>query len=110
MDNTQALTTAGTTDYQAASAYLASLKSTVGRRAMAVALRKVARLLGHTDINDVNWVTLNAASVDALISNIRGEHGQTLAPASVALVLAGLRGVARAAWRRGTLDLSLLTL
>ena len=104
MDNTQALTTAGTTDYQAASAYLASLKSTVGRRAMAVALRKVARLLGHTDINDVNWATLNAASVDALISNIRGEHGQTLAPASVALVLAGLRGVARAAWRRGTLD------
>jgi site-specific recombinase XerD len=71
---------------------------------MAVALRKVARLLGHTDINDVNWVTLNAASVDALVSNIRGDDGQTLAPASVALVLSALRGVARAAWRRGTLD------
>lgn len=104
MDNTQALTTTGAADTQAAAAYLASLKSPVGRRAMAVALRKVARALGHTDINSVNWATLNAANVSALVSNMRGEQGQTLAPASVALVLAGLRGVARAAWRRGTID------
>ena len=104
MEHTQALTPTGATDYQAAAAYLSSLKSTVGRRAMAVALRKVARMLGHDDIHSVNWATLNAASVDALVSNIRGERGQALAPASVALVLAGLRGVARAAWRRGTLD------
>ncbi len=104
MDNTLVTTTTGTTDYQAAAAYLSSLKSTVGRRAMAVALRKVARLLGHDDIHTVNWATLNAANVSTLVSTIRGERGQTLAPASVALVLAGLRGVARAAWRRGTLD------
>jgi len=104
MDTSQALTRSGATDYQAAAAYLSSLKSSVGRRAMAVALRKAARMLGHADINTVNWATLNAANVSALISNIRGEQGQTLAPASVALVLAGLRGVARAAWRRGTID------
>jgi len=46
-------------DYQAATAYLASLKSAVGRRGMLSQLRKVARILGAPDIDAVNWATLN---------------------------------------------------
>jgi integrase len=84
---------------------------------MASALRKVARTLGHTDIDQVNWATLNAANVKALIAQIgeqrplRGASrtvageppaagGERLAPASVATVLAAIKGVARAAWER----------
>jgi len=89
------------TDYQAATAYLASLKSAVGRRGMLSQLRKVARLLGFAEIDQVNWATLNAANVRAIVSRLTDEN---LAPASIATALNALKGVARAAWERGTLD------
>ena len=89
------------TDYQAATAYLASLKSAVGRRGMLSQLRKVARILGAPDIDAVNWATLNAANVRAILSAL---STQNLAPASIATTLNALKGVARAAWERGTLD------
>jgi len=90
-----------TQDYQAATAYLASLKSAVGRRGMLSQLRKVARILGAPDIDAVNWATLNAANVRAILSAL---STQNLAPASIATALNALKGVARAAWERGTLD------
>jgi len=89
------------TDYQAATAYLAGLKSAVGRRGMLSQLRKVARILRAPDINAVNWATLNAANVRAILSAL---STQNLAPASIATALNALKGVARAAWERGTLD------
>jgi site-specific recombinase XerD len=89
------------TDYQAATAYLASLKSAVGRRGMLSQLRKVARILGAPDIDAVNWATLNAANVRAILSAL---STQNLAPASIAAALNALKGVARACWERGTLD------
>ena len=88
-------------DYQAATAYLASLKSAVGRRGMLSQLRKVARILGAPDIDAVNWATLNAANVRAILSAL---STQNLAPASIATALNALKGVARACWERGTLD------
>jgi len=88
-------------DYQAATAYLASLKSAVGRRGMLSQLRKVARLLGFAEIDQVNWATLNAANVRAILSAL---STQNLAPASIAVALNALKGVARACWERGTLD------
>ncbi len=94
-------------DHQAARAYLASLKSDTGRRAMDSALRKVARLMGAPDIHAVNWATLNAANVKAIVAQIgeqrieRGTRaGERLAPASVATVLNAIKGVAKAAWER----------
>jgi len=89
------------TDYQAAKAYLASLKSDAGRRGMLSQLRKVASILDAPDIDAVNWATLNAANVRAIVSRLTAEN---LAPASIATTLNALKGVARAAWERGTLD------
>jgi len=89
------------TDYQAANAYLASLKSDAGRRGMLSQLRKVARILRAPDIDAVNWATLNAANVRAILSAL---STQNLAPASIATALNALKGVARACWERGTLD------
>ena len=88
-------------DSQAATAYLAGLKSAVGRRGMLSQLRKVARLLGFAEIDQVNWATLNAANVRAILSAL---STQNLAPASIATALNALKGVARACWERGTLD------
>ena len=93
------------TDYQAANAYLASLKSDAGRRGMLSQLRKVARILRAPDIDAVNWATLNAANVRAILSALTKEKtDENLAPASIATALNALKGVARAAWERGTLD------
>ena len=94
-------------DYQAAGAYLASLKSDVGRRGMRSQLRKVARLLDFAEIDQVNWAAaLNAANVRAILSALTNEkdENKNLAPASIATALNALKGVARAAWERGTLD------
>ena len=93
-------------DYQAAGAYLASLKSDVGRRGMRSQLRKVARLLGFAEIDQVNWAAaLNAANVRTILSALTKEKtDENLAPASIATALNALKGVARAAWERGTLD------
>ena len=94
------------TDYQAATAYLASLKSAVGRRGMLSQLCKVARLLGFAGIDQVNWAAaLNAANVRTILSALTKEKtDENLAPASIATALNALKGVARACWERGTLD------
>jgi site-specific recombinase XerC len=64
-------------------------------------LRKVASILRAPDIDAVNWATLNAANVRAIVSRLTAEN---LAPASIATALNALKGVARACWERGTLD------
>lgn len=92
-------------DYQAATAYLMTLSHT-GRASMESSLRLVARIMGATEYTQVNWASLNAASVQALVSKVKEtptERGEQRAPASVVTVLSALKGVAKAAWRRHTL-------
>lgn len=86
---------------QAAAAYLASLKTDVSRRGQMTALRMVAQALGYTTIDErghtvgnpaaVDWSTLNAANVQAIMAKIHG------APATRNKVLSALKGVARMA-------------
>ncbi|HRA65155.1 MAG TPA: tyrosine-type recombinase/integrase [Caldilinea sp.] len=93
-------------DHQAATAYLMTLSAT-GRASMLSSLKLVARVMGAADIGDVNWASLNAANVQALVARVRDtptERGEPRAPASVTAVLNGLKGVAKAAWRRNTLS------
>jgi site-specific recombinase XerD len=99
------VTTSPKADYQAATAYLMSL-STTGRSSMESTLRLVARIMGAEDYTQVNWASLNAANVQALVAKIRDtptERGSARSPNSVATVLNALKGVAKAAWRRNTL-------
>jgi site-specific recombinase XerD len=78
------------------SVYLASLapssRSTVLRN-----LRQVARLLGTT-VEALNWGELRYAHVAALREQL---VARDLAPATVNLTLAALRGVAKEAWNLG---------
>lgn len=92
----------------AAHAYLASLKSDVGRAGMASALRKVARAMGAADIDQVNWATLNPANVRAIVTALSEQRietgkrkGNKVAPATVVLALNAIKGVARACWETG---------
>jgi site-specific recombinase XerD len=104
----KALTAPTPNGAQPAAAYLASLRSEVGRASMRSELNKIARILGHVVIDEqgrergnwqhVNWTTLNAANVGAIMAKIEG------APASRNKTLACLRGVARSAWRLNLLD------
>ena len=90
-------------DTKAASAYLASLKSTVGRHAVKSVLNKIACLLGSPHYDQINWASLNAASAQALLSKIADTptvNGNLPSPATVALALSVIKGVARASWQR----------
>src|SRR4051812_10555107 len=90
-----------TTEHRAVSpavAYIASLGSAVSQRVMTQELRKVARIIGADDWRQVNWATLNAANVAAIMAQVKG------APASRRKTLAALKGVAHAAWRMGEID------
>ena len=78
-----------------AAAYLASLATEPGRAGMRSELVKVARLMGAADWQTVDWATLNAANVAAILANTFG------APATKNKTRAALRGVARSAWRMG---------
>lgn len=80
-------------DVNAASAYLSSLSSTTSKSTMRSRLNVIARLMGAADASAIDWATLNAAHVVALIAQVQGSastRNQTLA---------ALKGVARAAWR-----------
>lgn len=92
-------------DYQAANAYLMTLSIT-GRSSMESSLRLVARVMGAEDYTRVNWASLNAANVQALVAKIREtptERGTVRSPNSVHTALNALKGVAKAAWRRNTI-------
>lgn len=81
-----------------AAAYLAGLRTDVSRASMLSELNKVARLMGAPDWRAVNWSTLNAANVMAVMAQVDG------APSTRNKTLSALKGVARAAWRMGLVD------
>jgi integrase len=84
-----------------AATYLASLRSDVGRRNMASTLNRVSRIVTRNPDatwQDMNWLTLDAANVQAIIAQMDG------APATVNMTLAALRGVARSAYLAGLMD------
>lgn len=88
-DQQQAITKA-----TSAAAYIATLKTEVSRRGMISALNNVAEVLtGARDWQAVDWRTLNAANVAAIMAKIHG------APKTQQKTLSALKGVARAAWR-----------
>ena len=82
----------------AAAAYLASLNTEVGRSSMRSALNRVARIMGMARWEEVDWSTLNAANVKAVMSQIDG------APATRNRILSAIKGVAAAAWDLRALD------
>jgi integrase len=61
-------------------------------------LRKVARLIGAGDWQQVDWTTLDAAKVAAIMAKVSG------APSSRRKTLAALKGVAKSAWRMKLMD------
>jgi len=80
--------------------YLAGLKPT-GRRSMLSKLNRVAGLLGHTNALSVPWAELRFQHVAAVRSKLQEEN---LAAATVNATLAGLKGVARAAFNLGLMS------
>jgi site-specific recombinase XerD len=86
-------------------AYLAAQRSAAGRASVENDLRRIAAILKHTtttargrtvgDWRAVDWRTLDAANVKAVMARIAG------APATRNHVRAVLRGVAREVWRMG---------
>src|SRR5450759_2504090 len=86
---------------QPAVAYLASLNTAISRNGMESELRKIARLMGAADWQSVDWSSLNAANVQALIARVT-ESGA--APNTINKTRAALRGVAKAAWRLRLID------
>ncbi len=81
-------------DLNPAGVYLASL-SEVGRRGVISRLRKVARLVGHSDPLAVPWQLMRYPHVEAIRSRLI-EDGE--APATVNLAISALRGIAKAAF------------
>jgi len=95
---TQELTTGSTPNATPAAAYLAGLRSDVGRATMRSELNKVARIMGTSNWQLVDWASLNAANVMAIMAQVDG------APATRNKTLACLKGIASAAWRLGLMD------
>jgi site-specific recombinase XerD len=93
-------------------AYLAGLPSEVGRRkGIESRLRSVAKMMGfvyydknnkpHGDYMAVNWSTLDAANMRAILAKLQ-DAGQS--PNTIALSRAALRGIARAMYEQQTID------
>lgn len=101
-----------TSPTQPAAAYLARLHTPVSQIGMRSALNNVASVLGRFALDEcgqvihnrdgsprgdwkkVDWRTLNAANVDAIMARVQG------APASRNKILAALKGVAEAAYKQ----------
>lgn len=93
---------------QPAVAYIASLRTEVSRRGQVSALNKVAEVIMQPRGLDrharallwqsVDWTTLNAQAVRAIMAKVGG------APATRNKVLSALRGVARMAWESSLMD------
>lgn len=93
---------------QPAAAYIASLRTDVSRRGQVSALNTVAQVILNPKKIDrherallwqrVDWTTLNAQNVRAIMAKVPG------APATRNKVLCALRGVAHMAWESGLLD------
>lgn len=86
-----------------AAAYLASLNGKVSRDGMRSELTKVALTMGAVTYLGVDWSTLNAANVAAILGKLQGSithrTGKPPSPASMNKTRAAIRGVAKAAWR-----------
>ncbi len=98
MNQAQSVITTNELNAQPAAAYLAGLGSDVSRNVMRSQLNKIARLMGAADWQQVDWSTLNAANVMAIMAKVTG------APKTRNLALTALRGVAKTAWRLGLMD------
>lgn len=73
-----------------AAAYLASLRSEVGRKGMVSALNTIAEISsGDRNWRTMDWRTLNAANAGAIRGKLKGS------PATINKALAALRGVAK---------------
>lgn len=81
-----------------ADAYIAALASPTSRTTMRSRLNVVARMLGAADSSLIDWSTLSAASVAAIIGSMSGSA------ATKNQTLAALKGVARTAWRIGMMS------
>ena len=93
-------------------AYLAGLPSEVGRRkGIESRLRNIAKEMGHVyydakgkphgDYMSVNWATLDAANMRAILAKL---HDAGQSPNTIALSRAALRGIARAMYEQKTID------
>jgi integrase len=94
-------------DYLAPARYLAHLKGETGRQAMRYAMRQAAALLNVSDLAAIDWAQMTPGRVDAIVSAYQARPtatGEPPAPASVALVLNCLKGICRASWLDGYLD------
>lgn len=97
----------GVRPHELVTLYLATLRTDSGRRAMESALRELARWLGASNPHLVNWPTIGAAGVAALLARI--QHHPNWQAANKARHEAALLGVMRAAYRAGVLDADTLT-
>jgi integrase len=86
--------------------YLAHLKGDSGRAAMRYAMRQIGAILDRS-VDQVDWSAITPGRVDAIVSAYQARptiSATQPAPASVALILNCLKGIARAAWLDGYLD------
>lgn len=85
----EAVTTITQANATPVKAYIASLRTDTGKRGMMSAINTITRLMGASDWQAVNWATLNAANVRAIMAKAEG------APATRNKILAALKGIAR---------------
>ena len=87
-------------DQNPAAVYLAGLSTEPGRRSQRQALKKIAELLGCSDILSVDWAGLRFQHTTAIRSKLISQYK----PATVNRMLCALRGTLRAAWQLGLMS------